>query len=53
MSAVDGVLMEHEGGPDGLERERLPVLGKPFSLVTLLALVQQQHPLPNVSHPAP
>ena len=53
MSAVDDVLTRHEEGPDGSNRECIPVLVKPFSLVTLLGLVQQQLPLPNASHPAP
>ena len=53
MSAVGNVLTRHEVGPDGSDRESIQVLGKPFSLVTLLALVQQQLPLPNASHLAP
>ena len=53
MSAAGVGLPGHEGGPDGSERECIPVLGKPFSLLILLGLVQQQLPLPNASHPAP
>ena len=53
MSAVDTVLTGHEGGPDGAECECIPFLPKPFSLVTLLALVHQQLPRPTAAPLAP
>ena len=52
MSAVSTPLFGPEGGPDASDRERIPFLAKPFGLTTLMALVQQQLPLLNGSHPA-